>query len=70
MSIRNCPECAEVSDDTRDRRGRCGQCHGTGFVPGLRELHLEDVAGESVPCRLCGGSGECPACRGSGYLGA
>lgn len=69
MGIRACVECDYVSDnDLLPSDGRCNECHGTGCEQDVIDALAESFSGQSQDCKRCGGTGECPACEGRGFI--
>lgn len=66
-----CRECnsIKVFPGLNEGDGKCSVCHGSGFwdAPIVGWL-AAGVAGESDKCFRCNGSGECPACDGTGAV--
>ena len=69
IAIVNCPDCDYVSEaEAFSSNGKCSKCHGTGYMQGLLESVVDDLAGGDQACETCDGTGKCQTCNGSGVV--
>ncbi len=62
MSSHMCLDCDAPGD------GNCPVCHGIGKLPGEDVTDAYAGSPNAVSCALCGGSGDCLRCDGSGQV--
>ena len=65
-----CDDCDGPAIFSGGGSGKCSACHGTGastVVESLVNTFNPFSSGEPV-CEKCHGSGDCPTCRGEGFV--